>query len=92
MHVFKDGYTYLDHGITLHVILETLQLEVEDRREGLEDDTLLGILQSISFRLILVLTVQSLDGNIIFERLVEVLHALDIQLDICDVALRIHRQ
>ena len=77
-----NGTTYLDHGISLHVILETFKLKVEYRRERLEDDTLLGILQSISLRHVLVLTVQRLDGNIVFERLIQVLHALDIKLDI----------
>ena len=51
--------------------------------EGLEDDTLLRVLESIAFGHVLVITVESLNSHVILERLVEVLHALHVQLNVC---------
>lgn len=73
---------YLDHGISLNVILKPFQLKMEDRWEGLEDDSLLGILETIALCLILIFTIQRLHLNIIFERFIQVLHPLDIELDV----------
>ena len=52
-------------------------------REGLEDDALLRVLKTITLRLILVVTIESLYSHIVFERVVQVLHALDVELNIC---------
>ena len=75
--------TYLDHSITLDVILEALELQVQDWRERLKDDAFLGILQTITLSHVLVVAIQGLNSYVIFERLIKVLHSLDIQLNIC---------
>ena len=74
--------THLYHGITLDVVLESLELKVEYRREGLEDDTLLRFLQAVALSHVLVFTIQGLDSNIILEGLIEVLHTLHVQLNV----------
>lgn len=55
---------------------------MKHRGERLEYDTLFGILESVAFRHVLVVTIQGLYSNIIFEGLVEVLHALHVQLNV----------
>lgn len=72
----------LDHGIALDVILEALELKVKHGRKRLEHETLLGILKAITLGMILVLALHHLNGDKVLERLVEILHPLDIQLDI----------
>lgn len=81
--VSTTACAYLDHRISLNVVFETLQLQVKYWRERLEDDTLLGVLKSVSLRLIFVLAVEGFHRYIILERLVQVLHTLDVQLDVC---------
>jgi hypothetical protein len=56
---------------------------VEDRRERLEDDTLLGVLQTQTLSLVLVLPIERLDRDVVSERVVQILHALDVELDVC---------
>lgn len=73
----------LDVLVAVHVVLEALELEVQDGRELFEDDTLLGVLQSIAFGVVPVLAVKRLDLDIISERLLEVPQVLDVQLDVC---------
>ena len=82
---FVDGVggTYLDHGVALHVVLVALQLQVQDWRKRLEDDTLPSILQSKSFSLVLVFAIQRFHSDVIPERVVQRFHPLDVQLDIC---------
>ena len=60
---------YLAHGILLHVILETTQLQVQHGGESLKYDPLLGVLQSVSFSHVLVLSLESLDLHIVLERI-----------------------
>lgn len=55
---------------------------MENGGEGLEDDALLRILKTVAFSLIFVLSVKGLNGNIIFEGVVQVFHTLDIELDV----------
>lgn len=55
-------------------------------RERLEDDTLLGVLQSVLLGTVLVLALHHLDRNVILERLLDVVEALDIELDVCEAA------
>ena len=74
--------THLHHCIPLNVILEAFELQMKDRVEGLENNTLLRILQTIAFCHVFVVAIQSLYSNIVLERLIQVLHALDIKLDI----------
>jgi hypothetical protein len=73
----------LDQRVLLHVILESSELEVEDRGEGLKDDTLLCRLQSQALRLVLVLPIQRFNRHILLERLPEVFQPLDRELDVC---------
>ena len=72
----------LDHSVALNVILEALELEVEDGREGEESDALLGVLQAIALSLVFVLAIEGLDLNVILEGLIQVLHALHIELEV----------
>ena len=74
---------HLDHRVSLNVVFETLELKMQHRREGLEYDTLPRVLQAITFRLVLIVALQRLDNHVILERLVQVRHALDIQLYVC---------
>ena len=48
----------------------------------MEDDTLLGVLEAVSFGLVLVVSLQSLDSDIVFEGFVEGTHTLDVELDV----------
>lgn len=57
MVINDNSTTHLDHSITLDVIFKALELQVQHRREGLENDTLLGVLEPVSFCLVLVLPV-----------------------------------
>lgn len=78
-----DGQdSYLDHRVTLHVVLESLELEVQHRREALKDDALLRVLETVTLCLIPVLAVHRLYRDVVSERVVQVLHALDIELDV----------
>lgn len=74
--------TYFDHGVLHNVIFESFQLEMQDRRKTLENDTLLGILEAITFRHILILALQSFFRNIIFERFFQVLASFHVQLNV----------
>jgi len=47
---------YLDHCITLYIVFETFELKVEYRRERLENDTFFGILETVTFGLIFIVT------------------------------------
>lgn len=78
----NDEGTHLDHCITLNIVLETLELQVKHRRERLEDDALLGVLQTIALRLVLVLAVKCFHSYVVLERLIQVLHTLDIELNV----------
>lgn len=60
-------WTHLHHRVALDVVLEPLELQVENRRERLEDDTLLGVLQAQTFSLVLVLPVERLDRDVVSE-------------------------
>jgi hypothetical protein len=79
------GEGYLDERVSLEVVLEPLELEVQDWRESLEDDTLPRVLETeLIAGLVPVLAVHGLNGDIVPERLGDVLHSLDVKLDICD--------
>ena len=67
----------------MDVILEALELKVKHRREGLEHETLFGVLETITLGMVLVLALHHFNGDKVLEGLVEILHPLDIQLDIC---------
>jgi len=66
----------------MDVILEALELKVKDGRERLEHETLFGILETMTLGMVLVLALHHFNGDKVLEGLVEVLHPLDIQLDI----------
>jgi len=72
----------LDHGVLHHVVFVPLELEVEDGGELLEDDTLLGLLQTVSLRVILVVALQSFHQNVVVKRLLEIFQPLHVQLNI----------
>ena len=67
----------------MDVILEALELKMKHRRERLEHETFLGVLETITLGMVLVFAFHHFNGNKVLEGLVEILHALDIQLDIC---------
>ena len=48
----------------------------------LEDDTLLGILQTITLCLVLIITFKSLDCDVVSEGVIKGLHALHIKLNV----------
>jgi hypothetical protein len=75
--------TYLDKRILLDVILKSSQLKMQHWWESIEDDSLPGILQTVSLRLVLVLAIQSLDLHVVLERVSQVLDTLDGELDVC---------
>lgn len=78
----------LDHGITLDVVFEALELKMKHRRKGLEHETLLGVLKTITFGVVFVLAFHHFDSNKVLERFVEILHPLDVQLYICETGER----
>lgn len=55
---------------------------MKDRRKTLEDDTLLGVLQTEPFRVVLVLAFERFDLNVVLERFLEIRQVLDVQLDV----------
>jgi len=80
----NERKTDLDHRISLHIVLEPLELKVQHWWERLEDDSLPRVLKSVALRLVLVLSVHRLDRDVILERVVEILHSLDVELDVCE--------
>ena len=72
----------LDHGVLHHVVFVPLELEVEDGGELFENDTLLGLLQTVSLRVILVVALQSFHQNVVVKRLLEIFQPLHVQLNI----------
>ena len=44
-----------DHHVFLQVVLEALELEMQDRRKLLKHHALLGILETIAFRVVFVI-------------------------------------
>lgn len=56
----------------MHVVLEALELKVQYRRERFEADTLLRILQTEPFSVVLVLAFESLDLDVVFEGLFQI--------------------
>jgi hypothetical protein len=77
--------TNLAHGILLHVVFESPQLQMKDRWESLEYHTLLCVLQSITLGHILVFAFQGLDLNVVLERVMQCPHSLDRELDVVKV-------
>lgn len=73
---------YLDHSISLNVVFETLELQMEYGGERLEDDAFPCVLESMTFRHVLVITFKSLNGYIILEGFVEILHPFNIELNV----------
>jgi hypothetical protein len=76
--------SHLDHGVPLHVVLKPLELKVQHGRERLEDDSLPRVLKSVALGVVLVLSVHRLDGDVVLKRVVEVFHALNVELDVCE--------
>lgn len=74
--------THLDILVSLHVVLESLELEMQHWRERLEDDTLLGVLESKALGVVSVLSIHRLDRHVVLERVVESLEVLDVELDV----------
>jgi hypothetical protein len=66
-------------------------LEVQHRGEGPEDYALPGVLQTVALGLVFVLPIEGLDLDVVLERIVEVLHALHIQLKVCSGGVRSER-
>ncbi len=61
---------------------------MEHRWELFEDDTLLGVLQPVALCVVLVVAVEHLGLNIVAERVDEVVHAFDVELDVVEVLER----
>ena len=78
--------TDLDQSILLNIILEPPQLQMQNRRERLEDDALAGILQAVALGVILVIPVERLYLDIVEERLAQVSQAFDGELNVCAVS------
>lgn len=56
--------------------------------ERLEDDTFLGVLQPVTLGVVLVLAIHHLDRHVLLERLLEVVEALDVELNVCEKSSR----
>lgn len=74
--------TRFDILIPNDIVLETLELKMEDGREGFENDSLPRILQSISFGGVSILSFQRFDLNIVLERIFQSSESLDIELNV----------
>lgn len=74
--------TNLDVLISHHIILESLELQMQHGWERLEYDSLLGVLQSESFSGVSILSIHRLDLDIILERILQSSQPLDIELNI----------
>lgn len=57
---------------------------MQNRGERFENDTLPRILQTVTFRLILVLSIQRLDLDVVEEGIAQRSQTLDCELDICN--------
>lgn len=79
----RSRSSYLHVLIALHIVLKALELQVEYRRKRLEADSLFGVLQTETLRVVFVLAFKCLDLDIILERLFQIPEILDVQLDIC---------
>ena len=73
---------YLNHDVSLDVILKAFELNLQHGRERLEYDSLLRVLQPISLRLVFVIPVHGFDGDVISEGVSQGLHPFDVQLDV----------
>ena len=74
-----------DHHVFLQVVLEALELEMQDRRKLLKHHALLGILETVAFRVVFVIAFQHLGLNIVPEGLLQVEHAFYVELNIVEV-------
>jgi len=81
----RSTVTHLAHGILLHVVLKSPQLQMKDRWEPLKNHSLLCVLQSIALGHVLVFAFQRLDLNIVLERVMQCSHSLDGKLNIVKV-------
>lgn len=57
---------------------------MKHRREGLESNALLSLLHAKVASVVLVLSVQRLDGNVVFKRLVDVFLIFDVKLNVVE--------
>ena len=55
---------------------------MKDRRKALEDDTLLGVLQTEPFRVVPVLAFERVYLDVVLERFLEIRQVLDVQLNV----------
>lgn len=74
--------THLDQSVLFNVILESSQLQVQDGREIVENDTLLRRLQAVTFGVVFVLSFEGFHRDVISERVAEVSYPLDGELDV----------
>mmetsp|Transcript_35695 Transcript_35695/g.79388 ORF Transcript_35695/g.79388 Transcript_35695/m.79388 type:complete len:458 (-) Transcript_35695:917-2290(-) len=72
----------LDVGVPLEVVLKALELQLQHWRHILEQDALACILQAVPLRLVLVGSIHDLHLTVLLKRLVDVLAALDVQLQV----------
>ena len=73
---------YLNHDVSLDIILKAFELNLQYGRERLEYDALFCVLQPVPLRLVLVITVHGFDGDVISEGVPQGLHPFDVQLDV----------
>mmetsp|Transcript_45257 Transcript_45257/g.75534 ORF Transcript_45257/g.75534 Transcript_45257/m.75534 type:complete len:336 (+) Transcript_45257:2106-3113(+) len=73
-----------DHGLLVKVKLESLELDREDLGEGLDERSLLGGLETVALGLVLVVSVEHLNLDVLVEGLVEVLASLYVQRDVVE--------
>ncbi len=71
-----------NHRIALHIVVETLELQMEHRREAVEDDTLLGVLQAETLGGIFVLAFHHFDADVVREGLGKIPESFDVELNI----------
>mmetsp|Transcript_13521 Transcript_13521/g.30686 ORF Transcript_13521/g.30686 Transcript_13521/m.30686 type:complete len:251 (-) Transcript_13521:639-1391(-) len=75
----------LGHRVGGEIIFEAAEMQLEHGRERLEVDALLRILLAVSLRVVLVLAIEDLLLDILIERCVQVLAALDWDLQVVEV-------
>lgn len=72
----------LDHGVLHKVVLKSLQLQLQNRREALKHHPLARILHAVPLRVVLVLPLQRLHLAVALKTLIHRGTPLDVQLDV----------
>mmetsp|Transcript_36569 Transcript_36569/g.85421 ORF Transcript_36569/g.85421 Transcript_36569/m.85421 type:complete len:398 (-) Transcript_36569:1040-2233(-) len=72
------------HRVCGKIVLESSEMQLEDGRQTFESDALLGVLLAETFRVILIISVERLLLDVLVERRVQILAALDWHLQIVE--------